>query len=285
MSEPQDPNTPPLPGAPEPPPTAPTGDTPGGTPPTAPPPPPPAGGYAAPPPGYGPPPTPGDQPYSVGNALSYGWAKFQQNVGPLIIVTLAIVAVAIVLGIVRLLANVGTNAAINPETGRVENPGFFGAALFFVLLLGLIQQFVSWVIAAGITKGSLDIVEGRRLDLNTMFKGYDMGQVVVAALLIAIITTIGFALCILPGIIASFMLSFTNYFLIDQKLSAVDAIKASFNFVKERFGTLLLLMLALLGINIVGACLCGVGLLVTIPVSVIAEAYAYKKLRGQPVAA
>jgi uncharacterized membrane protein len=35
----------------------------------------------------------------------------------------------------------------------------------------------------------------------------------------------------------------------------------------------------------VGALLCGLGLFVAVPVCVIAQAYAYKVLRGQPVAA
>jgi uncharacterized membrane protein len=38
-------------------------------------------------------------------------------------------------------------------------------------------------------------------------------------------------------------------------------------------------------IALVGACLCGVGLLVAMPVVTIAAAYTFRVLQGQPVAA
>ncbi|QLQ09365.1 MAG: hypothetical protein HZY75_01940 [Nocardioidaceae bacterium] len=232
-----------------------------------------------PPPDYGPPPTPADGPFSVGAAITYGWKKFQQNIGPLILAALAIVAVLIVLVAIQTAADVGKDAAGNRSTE------LFGAATFFSLVLSLVQQVVSWIVSAGIVKGALDIVNGRRLDIGTMFKGFDMVQVIIAALLVSIVTTIGFFLCILPGLIAAFLLSFTTYFLIDQKLPAVDAMKASFNFVKDNVGQVLVFLIAMVALNIIGACACGVGLLITIPVSIIAQAYAFRKLQGQEVAA
>ena len=45
----------------------------------------------------------------------------------------------------------------------------------------------------------------------------------------------------------------------------------------------LLLILALAAINLVGAIPCGLGLLVTMPVSVIALTYAYRVLTGGPL--
>jgi len=48
------------------------------------PPPPPPPPYGAPPPGAGAP--------DVGSAISYGWKKFQENVGPMLIVVLIPVA-------------------------------------------------------------------------------------------------------------------------------------------------------------------------------------------------
>jgi uncharacterized membrane protein len=42
--------------------------------------------------------------------------------------------------------------------------------------------------------------------------------------------------------------------------------------------------LAIVGINIVGALLCGIGLLFTYGITAIAVAYAYRTLRGESVA-
>ncbi len=54
---------------------------------------------------------------------------------------------------------------------------------------------------------------------------------------------------------------------------------------KGRIGELFVFGLALFGINLVGAILCGIGLLFTYGITAIAVAYAYRTLRGESVAA
>ena len=66
---------------------------------------------------------------------------------------------------------------------------------------------------------------------------------------------------------------------------SVDAITSSVKLVSANLGQALLLALLSFVIVLIGACLCGVGLLVAYPVVTIATAYAYKKFRNQPVAA
>ena len=285
MSEPQDPPQtsssgqapPPGAGEPTPPPTSSGGGYP--------PPPPPTEGGQPPPPGYYPPAGPGAGGFSVGEAFGWGWKKFRENLGPLVVVALAIVAVLIVLSVIRFALTAGTDAAIDPVTGEVENPGLFGTALVSSLLLGLVQFVVSVVVSAGIIKGALDITQGRPLELGTMFKGFSLGQLIIASILTSLLTFVGLLACLVGAIVVAFFLSFTTYFIVDEGQSAVDAMKASFAFTKANAGELLLLFLAIIGANILGACLCGVGLLITVPVTILAQAYAYRSLRQQPIAA
>jgi uncharacterized membrane protein len=173
---------------------------------------------------------------------------------------------------------------IDPDTGQLETGDFFGAVTFLSFALGFVQWVVGEVIAAGVTKGALDITYGRKPDVSTMFKGIDFVQVLIASFLTGLAVFIGILLCVIPGIIIAFLTSFTLYFVIDQKLSAVDAIKASIDFTRANVGDLVLLFLACIAAVIVGACLCGVGLLVAIPVVIIALAFAYRTLRGEQVA-
>ena len=49
-------------------------------------------------------------------------------------------------------------------------------------------------------------------------------------------------------------------------------------------GTVFLLALAVVGINLLGAIACGVGMLVSYPVTVVAGGYAYRVLSNEPVA-
>ena len=278
MTEPQDPNRPPSSGQAPPGSEAPPSE--GGYPP---PPPPTEGGYP-PPPGYYPPAGPGAGGFSVGEAFGWGWRKFRENLGPLVIVALAIVAVLIVLGIIRFALTAGSEAAIDPATGQVENPGLFGTALISSVLLGLIQFVVSVIVSAGIIKGALDITQGRPLELGTMFKGFNLVQLIIASILTSLLTFVGLIACLVGALVVAFFLSFTTYFIVDDGQSAIDAMKASFQFTKANAGDLLLLFLAIIGANILGACLCGVGLLITVPVTILAQAYAYRSLRQQPIA-
>jgi uncharacterized membrane protein len=55
--------------------------------------------------------------------------------------------------------------------------------------------------------------------------------------------------------------------------------------VTRHFGPLVLFFLASIAAYVVGACLCGLGLLVAIPVVVIAQAYTFRTLNGDPVTA
>ena len=75
-----------------------------------------------------------------------------------------------------------------------------------------------------------------------------------------------------------------HQFIIDKGLPAWDAIKASFDLVNRNVGTVIVLFLASILAFFIGAILCGIGLLVTIPVTIIATAYAYRMMTGQSVA-
>ena len=237
-----------------------------------------------PPPGYGTPPPPGYPPqaqggpggWSVGNAFGYGWRKFTENLGPLIILALAILAVGIVVYVVRFVIVRGLD--IDADNG------FFSALLFLSLALGLVQWIIGQLIAAGVAKASLEIVDGRKPEIGTAFQGYNVGQVLLASILTGVIVFVGIFLCVIPGIIAGFLLSFTTYFVVDRGMSATQAIQASFEFTSQRVGQLVLFFLAMFAALLVGACLCGLGLLVAIPVTIIAQAYTYRMLRGEPVA-
>ena len=69
-----------------------------------------------------------------------------------------------------------------------------------------------------------------------MFEGWDKAQVVIAAILIAVATAIGTILCYIPGLVVGFLTIFTILFVVDKQLTAVDAIKASFELVTKNFG-------------------------------------------------
>ena len=92
-------------------------------------------------------------------------------------------------------------------------------------------------------------------------------------------------LCIIPGIIFVTFFGFYGYVIVDRgEQSPTEALKASSELVKGHFGAVIGLAIVLFLINVVGAILCGVGLLFTAGITAIAWAYAYRALSGEPVA-
>lgn len=244
-----------------------------GAPPPPPPPPPSDGGYGAPPPtgGYGEPPMPpppagpaGGGAYSVGDAWKYGWEKTIANIGQVLIAVLVLFAVQVVFNFA----------------------GFAIDSLILRWVLNLVAWVVSMIIAAGIVRFALDVTEGKQLNAATLLTPNKLGDVVVASILIGIATFVGLILCVIPGLLVMFFTSYTLYFLMDKpELGAIDAIKASFEFTKANAGNVILWFLLGLVTWFVGALLCGIGLLLAIPVVLIGTAYTYKTINNEPVAA
>ena len=290
---------PPGPDAPDgsvPPPTPATPETPAGDVPPPPPdpgygqtpPPPPDPGYGygqavPPPPGYGQPAygapgsgaaaAYGEQPPGVGDAFSYGWAKFSQNVGVILTAMLIyIVAFAVVGGIlyVTVIAAAG-------------NSGGYPGALFLIAVETVIFALLGYLIQAGFIRGALSIAQGVKPDLGTFLSTENFGQVVIASLIIAVASGIGSFLCYLPGLIIQYLLQFTLFFIIDRKVGAIDALKASFDFTTKNFGILVLFSILAVVILVAAAIFCLLPLLVAFPVVLIAQTFLYLRLQGRPV--
>jgi uncharacterized membrane protein len=193
-------------------------------------------------------------------------------------------------GLVQGAGNVITGAVVPDRTynrGTLQfeggGGGLLGLGTLLLLFFWALSTVAQMVVQAAIVKGSLDLTRGRKLDVGSAFSGINWGQVVVAALLIGALTFVGLLLCILPGIAVVFFTWFTLYFVIDRNQDAVTAIKSSVAMVKDHLGELILFFLASIAAYVVGVCLCGVGLLVAIPVVVLAQAYTFRTLNDDPV--
>ena len=177
----------------------------------------------------------------------------------------------------------------DPLTGQFErtggSAGLFGASLFVSAIFGFISYALTLIIQSGIIKGSLAITYGRKINFNEMFSGLNFVQIIIASIIVGLATFVGLLLCFVPGLVVMFFTWFTLYFVVDKNMPALEAIKASVSFVNKNMGTLIGFFLAALVAYFVGALLCGIGLLVAIPVVIIAQAYTYRTLQGESVAA
>lgn len=249
---------------------------------------PPGGGYGGPPGGgFGGPPT-GAQPWDVGSAVSYGWAKFQANMGQMIIASLAIFAAFAVFTLLYIFAIIPASSSGCEIDGSGDldcSDGWpFILTFGIVAFLGVLFFVFAQVIGAGLIREALGVTEGRAFTTAGVFKFENIGNVIVTSLLVGAGTFVGYLLCFIPGIIFAFLSMYSLFFVVDKNLSPVDAIKASIDLTKNNVGSAIIWYLVAVVIIFVGELACFVGLLVAIPVVLVGSAFTYKKLSGQPVA-
>lgn len=139
-------------------------------------------------------------------------------------------------------------------------------------------------LAYGLYVVALGAVRGRKVEFPEIFSGFQrFVPAFIAGLLIGVFTAIGMLCCIVPGIIVSILYLPAYLYMIDEGLDFWPAMEKSRTVVWENFGQWLLLMLAIMGLNLIGAVCCGVGLFITIPLTLVAIAKAYEIQRGSAV--
>ena len=239
--------------------------------------PPPAGETPPPPPP--PPPAPGGsaEGFSATDAIGWGWRKFTENVGPILLGVLIVFVVTVVANILAGIASGGGGSPFGPDAMEFSVAGF---------LANIVATAVSVVLSAVFARAALDVVDGRPFDFMGAFGRLNFVNVLIAALLVSVIVTIGFILLIIPGLVALFLTYFTTLFVVDDDAeSPVKAVGDSVKLISSNVGDSLLLALLSILVLIAGAIALLVGLIVAYPVTALAAAYAYRSFRGQPVAA
>jgi uncharacterized membrane protein len=161
----------------------------------------------------------------------------------------------------------------------------FGTWVFGFGLFSIVSWVVQSLMHAGIVRGASEIAQARKPQIGTMFSTDQLGNVLLAGVILGVLTGIGLVLLVIPGLIVIFYTQFTMFFVVQRGLGAVDAIKASASLVSQNVGTLVGFFFAALLVYVIGLVLCGIGLLVAIPVIILAQTYTYFRLQGEPVAA
>jgi len=159
---------------------------------------------------------------------------------------------------------------------------------FFVQLLGaalggLFISLVSQAVGAGLIKNALNVADGGEASVGEIGTWATKGPVIVTALIVAVATAIGTVLCYLPGIIVGFLLNWAMFYVVDEGMEPMDAIRASVDFATSHLGDTIVFYLLGIVVLIVGAVLCLVGLLVAVPVLLIAAAFTFRVLNGRQV--
>ena len=201
--------------------------------------------------------------FRVSNALSYGWKAYLRNLGPMLLLALIIVAVNLILSYVG---------------GALDNAASQIALNFLSVIVGII-------LAMGLIRASLAVVQGDRPDAAMLVRTDGFGSYFVAAIIFVACAFLGFVLLIIPGIIVVVMWDFFGYVIVETPTTrATDALRRSAAITKGHRWQLLGLGLVLLALNFLGLLACGVGIIFTYGITAITLAYTYRTLSGQWVA-
>lgn len=197
--------------------------------------------------------------FTVGEALSFGWSRFKEN--PLAWIGMALLTSGIP-GLVYFFFLGDPDADIDSSS----------------YLLLVVAMLVTLALQAAMVRGALDEVNGRKPSFGAFFNLPNIAQILLAGLIVSVLTIVGFILLFIPGVIVFFLSYFAIHFVVDRRVPAIDGIRLSWSIIAKNAGPLLLLALVVFSLNLIGALLCGLGTLVTTPVTGIAVAYAYRTL-------
>lgn len=194
-------------------------------------------------------------PFSIRESISFGWETFKKDPWFFVGATAA-------LTIFSMIVNMLTS-------------GGHGGGSFLGFLISLLASTVVTIAYARLALSSAD---GAHVGWDGLWAPQYFFNMLGATILQSVIVLIGLVLLIVPGIIASLILSMTQLSVVDKTLNPIEALKESYRLTKGHLWQLFLFMLVLVLMNLVGLLALVVGLLVTLPVSLIAVAHVYKKL-------
>jgi uncharacterized membrane protein len=203
----------------------------------------------------------GNKRFSMQEAVRFGWDTMKRNAGFLIMLLIVAFLIENLPGII---ANFISNE--------------FPFASFILYLAGWLLGFV---VQMGLIKISLKFCDGIKGQMDDLLSSFDILITFIAGSVLYFLIIIGgLILLIIPGIIWGVKLSLFPYFIVEKSLGPVQALRASSEATTGSAWDLFLFGLLLGLMNLAGALCLLVGLFATIPTSMIAYAYVYRKLTG-----
>jgi uncharacterized membrane protein len=154
--------------------------------------------------------------------------------------------------------------------------------LFLYILLVIAAWVIQFIVKMGVIRITLDIIDKGEASLNTLFSRTELlGKFILGAVLYGLIVLAGLILLVVPGIVWAIKYQFFGYLIVDKNLGPLEAIKKSGEITSGNKSNLFLLGILFFLINLAGAICLLVGLFATIPTTMVAMAYVYRKLMGE----
>ncbi len=197
--------------------------------------------------------------FVISYAVQFGWDITKSNIG-------FFIGLLIVVGLIQYVPD--TVAAII----EADAPALS-------LIIRIASYVLSTIIGMGIIKICLKFCDGEKGEFSDLFSCYPLFfKYLVGSILYGSIVVVGLILLIIPGIIWAIKFQFFDYSIVDEGLGPIDALEKSSEITRGVKWDLFIFAILLVIIDILGFLCLLVGLFVTIPVTMVATAFVYRKL-------
>ena len=177
----------------------------------------------------------------------------------------------------------------SPDIGTCVSAGFSGLKkdpvthIVATLLVGIVGGVSAGLLSGPMFVGYMRMIkvedEGGKAEIADVFKGFDdFVPALLAVLLSSIIVSVGFMFCILPGLLVMALVPTAAYLVAVGEKDGVNAIKRAFSAVKENLLGAFICSLILGIVGSLGAIFCGIGIIITMPITLIGMYHMAKQL-------
>lgn len=199
----------------------------------------------------------------IGDSLRYGWHVMKQNfwffAGMLVVYYFVLFVISILM-----------------EFLLADNVALYLAG-------NIVYYILSTLLGIGLLQITLAFCDGKKPPLSLLFTdgGKYLWRTIGAYILYMLIVFGGFILLIIPGIIWMLKFSQAFYLIVDQDMGIMDSLKKSAEITAGVKWELLGLSILSTLINILGIIAFGIGLFATVPTTMMAYTYVYRRLAGK----
>lgn len=200
--------------------------------------------------------------FSMGQAIEFGWNTTKNNLG-------FFIGLMIIAGLILIVP--GTLSQITKHYARALS-----------IIFSIVSFILQIVIGMGLIKIALKFCDNKKAELSDLFScSHLFFKYLFGSVLYGLVVSAGMILLIIPGFIWAIKFYFFSYFIVDKGLESVEALKRSSAITDGVKWDLLLFGLLLFGINLIGAIPFFLGWFVTIPTTMIAMAFVFRKLLSE----
>lgn len=224
--------------------------------------------------------------FSIQNALNFGWETTKKHFWFL-------------MGVVALAGVLGLGSGITAELTQEGKIDLFAELSLSAISVNIAAVIIQIIISIGMLKIALGLYDKKAVSFSTLFdfSGYFF-KYLGTMLLGTVIATLPFVVSLIPAIrdlgtpsyyyvelvlavifmLISIRLQYGGYLVVDKALGPIVAIQRSWALTEGHTGRLVLLGLTFIGIVLLGLLALGVGVLVALSVTMLANAFVYRKL-------